>query len=95
MAARTAEERIALIDAKIAKKKEEIKVLEAQKQKLLHPVTMRSVMEKAKAAGLTAEQDVYKRQDGIQAHLIVINDGLIQSVNGLDQLFILLLHFVH
>ena len=56
MAARTAEERIALIDAKIAKKKEEIKVLEAQKQKLLHPVTMRSVMEKTKAAGLTAEQ---------------------------------------
>ena len=56
MAARTAEERIALIDAKIAKKKEEIKVLEAQKQKLLHPVTMRSVMEKANAAGLTAEQ---------------------------------------
>ena len=56
MAARTAEERIALIDAKIAKKKEEIKVLEAQKQKLLHPVTKRSVMEKAKAAGLTAEQ---------------------------------------
>ena len=56
MAARTAEERIALIDAKIAKKKEEIKVLEAQKQKLLHPVAMRSVMEKAKAAGLTAEQ---------------------------------------
>ena len=56
MAARTAEERIALIDAKIAKKKEEIKVLEAQKQKLLHPATMRSVMEKAKAAGLTAEQ---------------------------------------
>ena len=47
MAARTAEERIALIDAKIAKKKEEIKALEAQKQKILHPVTMR---------------DVYKRQ---------------------------------
>ena len=39
MAARTAEERIALIDAKIAKKKEEIKALEAQKQKILHPVT--------------------------------------------------------
>ena len=52
MAARTAEERIALIDAKIAKKKEEIKALEAQKQKILHPVTMRSVMEK----GLTAEE---------------------------------------
>ena len=56
MAARTAEERIALIDAKIAKKKEEIKALEAQKQKILHPVTMRSVKEKAKAAGLTAEE---------------------------------------
>ena len=56
MAARTAEERIALIDAKIAKKKEEIKALEAQKQKILHPVTMRSVMEKAKVAGLTAEE---------------------------------------
>ncbi|UQT48636.1 hypothetical protein M5E87_00220 [Flavonifractor plautii] len=49
MAARSTEERIALIDAKISKKQEEIKTLEAQKQKLLHPVTMRTVMEKAKA----------------------------------------------
>ena len=56
MAARTTEERVALIDAKIAKKQEEIKALEAQKQKILHPVTMRSVMEKAKATGLTAEE---------------------------------------
>ena len=56
MAARTTEQRIALIDAKISKKQEEIKALEAQKQKLLHPVTMRSVMEKAKAAGLSAEE---------------------------------------
>ena len=45
MAARSTEERIALIDAKISKK-----------QKLLHPVTMRTVMEKAKAAGLSAEE---------------------------------------
>ena len=45
MAARSTEERIALIDAKISKKQDEIKALEAQKQKLLHPVTMRSVME--------------------------------------------------
>lgn len=37
MAARSTEERIALIDAKISKKQEEIKTLEAQKQKLLHP----------------------------------------------------------
>ena len=56
MAARSTEERIALIDAKISKKQEEIKTLEAQKQKLLHPVTMRTVMEKAKAAGLSAEE---------------------------------------
>ena len=63
MAARTAEERIALIDAKIAKKKEEIKALEAQKQKILHPVTMRSVMEKAKAAGLTAEEIAEKMEN--------------------------------
>ena len=56
MAARRTEERIALIDAKISKKQDEIKALEAQKQKLLHPVTMRSVMEKAKAAGLSAEE---------------------------------------
>ena len=56
MAARSTEERIALIDAKISKKPDEIKALEAQKQKLLHPVTMRSVMEKAKAAGLSAEE---------------------------------------
>lgn len=40
MAARTVEERIAIIDEKISKKKADIKVLEAQKQKLLHPVTM-------------------------------------------------------
>ena len=56
MAARSTEERIALIDAKISKKQDEIKALEAQKQKLLHPVTMRSVMEKVKAAGLSAEE---------------------------------------
>ena len=56
MAARSTEERIALIDVKISKKQDEIKALEAQKQKLLHPVTMRSVMEKAKAAGLSAEE---------------------------------------
>lgn len=42
MAARTVEERIAIIDEKISKKKADIKVLEAQKQKLLHPVTMKS-----------------------------------------------------
>ena len=56
MSARSTEEGIALVDAKNTKKKEENKRLEVQKQKLLHPVTMRTVMEKAKAAGLSAEE---------------------------------------
>ena len=56
MAARTVEERIAIIDEKISKKKADITVLEAQKQKLLHPVTMTTVMEKAKASGLSPEE---------------------------------------
>ena len=56
MAARTVEERIALIDEKISKKKADIEALEAQKQKLLHPVTMKTVMEKAKASGLSPEE---------------------------------------
>ena len=55
-AARTQEERIAIIDEKISKKKAEIKALETQKQKLLHPVTMKTVMEKAKASGLSPEE---------------------------------------
>jgi len=53
MAAKTVDERIATIDEKIAKKQAEIDALEAQKQKLLHPVNMRTVMAKAKEAGLT------------------------------------------
>ena len=56
MAAKTVEERVALIDQKIEKKQAEIAALEEQKQKLLHPVTMRAVMAKAKEAGMTAEQ---------------------------------------
>lgn len=55
MAAKRVEERIALIDEKISKKKKEIEVLDAQKQKLLHPVNMKTVMAKAKEAGLSPE----------------------------------------
>lgn len=55
MATKATAERIAMIDAKIAKKHAEIEALEAQKQRLLHPVTMRAVLSKAKEAGLTAE----------------------------------------
>ena len=53
---KTVEERIALIGAKIAKKREEIAALETQKHKLQNPVTMKSVMDKAKKAGLTPEE---------------------------------------
>lgn len=56
MAAKTKEERIALIDQKIAKKQAEIASLEAQKQKLLHPISMRAVLAKAKEAGLSPEE---------------------------------------
>ena len=55
MARKTIEERIAAIDTKIANKKAEIEELEVQKQKLLHPVNMKTVMAKAKEAGLTQE----------------------------------------
>ena len=56
MAAKTIEERIALIDQKIEKKKAEIENLEATKQKLLHPVIMKTVMAAAKEAGLSPEE---------------------------------------
>ena len=52
-ARKTVDERVALIEQKIAKKKAEIEELEAQKQKLLHPISMRAVLTKAKEAGLT------------------------------------------
>lgn len=53
---RTNEERIALIDEKIAKKQAEISALEAQREKILHPVTMKTVMMKAKESGLSAAE---------------------------------------
>lgn len=49
-------ERVAVIDQKIAKKKAEMEALEQQKNKLLHPVNMRTVMAKAKEAGMTPEE---------------------------------------
>ena len=56
MAAKTKEERIALNEEKIAKKQAEIQALEAQKQKLLHPISMRAVLTKAKEAGFSPEE---------------------------------------
>ena len=56
MAGKTAEERIAAIDEKIAKKQAEIDALEVQKHRLLHPVNMKMVMAAAKEAGFTPEE---------------------------------------
>lgn len=56
MAMKTIEERIAIINAKIEKKHKEIEALEIQKQKLLHPVTLKTVMAKAKESGMSAEE---------------------------------------
>lgn len=53
---RTKEERIADLDAKIAKKKEELAKLEMQKHRLEHPISVKSIIAKAKEAGLTHEQ---------------------------------------
>ena len=40
----------------LAKKQEEINNLEAQRQKLLHPINMKTVMAKAKESGMTPEE---------------------------------------
>ena len=56
MAGKTIEERIALIDSKIEQKKAEIAELENKKQQLLHPVTMKEVIDKAKKAGLSPKE---------------------------------------
>ncbi|MCI2106155.1 MAG: hypothetical protein LKK00_05475 [Intestinimonas sp.] len=52
---RPVKERIAIIDQKIEKKKAELTKLETQKENLLHPVSMRSVLAKAKEAGMSAK----------------------------------------
>lgn len=56
MRRRSKEERIATIDELIAKKQSEIVALEAKRQQLLHPVSMRKVLTKAKESGLTPEE---------------------------------------
>ena len=53
---RSKEEKLSILEQKIEKKKAELASLEAQKEKLLHPVNMRTVMAKAKELGLTADE---------------------------------------
>ena len=45
-----------LSKGRLPRKKDEIEALEAQKQKLLHPINMKTVMAKAKEAGLSPEE---------------------------------------
>lgn len=56
MAAKAKEERITAIDAKIKKKRAEIKLLEENKKQILNPVSMRSVLSKAKQAGMSPNE---------------------------------------
>ena len=65
-AKKSIEERVAEIDIKIAKKREELAKLESQKEALLRPVNWRTVMAKAKEAGLSAK-DVAEKL-GIDTH---------------------------
>lgn len=53
---RSKEERLEVLEQKIEKKKSELAALEAQKEKLLHPINMRTVIAKAKELGMTAEE---------------------------------------
>ena len=54
--ARKNDRRAYRIDEKIAKKEAEIEELKTQKEKLLHPVSMKIVMDKIKEAKMTPEE---------------------------------------
>ena len=53
---KSVEEKVAILDKKIEKKRGEIEALEAQKKKLLHPITIKSIIAKAQEAGMTPEE---------------------------------------
>ncbi|WP_312280339.1 hypothetical protein [Oscillibacter sp.] len=57
---KTMEERIAILDEKIAKKKTEIAKLESQKYALTHPVSIRDLVMKAKQSGMTPNEIAQK-----------------------------------
>lgn len=59
---KTVEEKVALIDVKIEQKKAEIQALEEKKHRILHPLTAKTIMEKAKAAGMSLE-DIAQKLD--------------------------------
>lgn len=51
---KTFDERIAVLEEKIAKKKTEIAKLESQKYALEHPVSIKDIIAKAKQSGMSA-----------------------------------------
>ncbi|MEA4994708.1 hypothetical protein SDC9_79495 [bioreactor metagenome] len=57
---RTLEERIAILDEKISKKKTEIAKLESQKYALEHPVTIKDLVMKAKQSGMSPNEIAQK-----------------------------------
>ena len=58
--AKSVEERVAELDVKIAKKREELAKLESQKEDLLRPVNWRTFVAKAKEGGLSAKEALEK-----------------------------------
>lgn len=57
---RTLEERIAVLNEKISKKKTEIAKLESQKYALEHPVSIKDIVMKAKQSGLSPSEIAQK-----------------------------------
>lgn len=57
---RTLEERIAVLDEKISKKKTEIAKLESQKYALEHPVSIKDLVMKAKQSGMSPNEIAQK-----------------------------------
>ena len=57
---RTPEERIAVLNEKISKKKTEIAKLESQKYALEHPVSIKDLVMKAKQSGMSPNEIAQK-----------------------------------
>lgn len=56
MAGRSIEERIQLIDIKIAKKEAELDALKKKREELMHPVKMSDIVKKLREQGITAQE---------------------------------------
>lgn len=56
MAGKSIEERIQLIDIKIAKKEAELDALKKKREELMHPVKMSDIVKKLREQGITAQE---------------------------------------